>query len=460
MREYFRTIVPNQRFCCICLGKLGRTAYGFDGTLHCKSCRAVATKSAPSMKYSRLCVWIGPFSTVCSLAQCGDWIPADYYYASRRRFFCSADCGLAARGHRPSSSICSKCGKAYNRAYNAKFDYCCAAERNQEKTDEVLRGQAGEYYDVLRRFLLDLQEDYSQKTIRGYRPVLGRFFLYLRDIGVTDLNAVSGSHIIRFRAWCGKHGFVAPRQLSGIKLLFNWLIVEGIRTSTNPFDPKRHNRSRSRRNRSNPYSQDEQCLIWRILDLRGTPIARVVVAVVEESGLHFDEVVGLRITDISLSRRIFTGPAFANGEEEAIPFHDKAAKYLAQWLDLRPPSRTDRLFVHGSGKPVGKDALHANIRRVLCTNEFGPGPIMSHFSFFRLRQSMALNLVEGGADVSTIMRVGRWNDAGTVENIAKLAQQTLRENYAAAMEKLTRKNVEFQSSGKSETMEQFMASED
>jgi integrase len=87
-----------------------------------------------------------------------------------------------------------------------------------------------------------------------------------------------------------------------ISSFMKWMIATGRRKFANPVVTSYHTRMKAKR-LPRPYTEEKMNQIWSLLDLRGTTVVRLAVAIAEETGLRRDELANLRLTDIDLKQQ-------------------------------------------------------------------------------------------------------------------------------------------------------------
>jgi integrase/recombinase XerC len=144
----------------------------------------------------------------------------------------------------------------------------------------------------------------------------------------------------------------------------------------------------------------------------------------------------LRLSDIDMARqRLFVRLPTKNDDEGWVPFHELTKKYLSEWLELRPSSKLDYVFVGERGRKLGEDRLRTEFKRILCHANEPDAPRLAKFSYHRFRHSMASHLANGGADVPTVTAVGRWRSASAAQGYIDMADKTVRNEYLRAMDR-------------------------
>jgi len=214
---------------------------------------------------------------------------------------------------------------------------------------------------------------------------------------------------------------VCKRQLSGIK--------------TGP-RVKSHLRREPKR-LPPPYSEQELAHIQSWQEKRGTTVTRLACALAEESFLRVGEIINLALADVDLAGRRLFIRRNKTSTETWVPFHDKPDKYLRIWLAERDASvQHEYLLCRPNGRPHNGNTLHNAIAGVVCktvghrkVNEDG----LDSWSANKLRCTMALRLVENGADAATVMAAGGWKTTESMAGYARVENYVADRGYQEAM---------------------------
>ena len=142
---------------------------------------------------------------------------------------------------------------------------------------------------------------------------------------------------------------------------FSWCVREEFMPH-NPVDRVR--RPRVPKRKSPRLDEDE---VSRLLDavMRGPYPERdlAMICLMVDSGLRRAEVIQLKIGNVNLA----TGVAVVFGKgskEREVPLGAMTRDTLRRWLELRPPSASDALFLTRKGTPFTVAGLHTLVRRL------------------------------------------------------------------------------------------------
>jgi integrase len=177
------------------------------------------------------------------------------------------------------------------------------------------------------------------------------------------------------------------------------------------------------------------------LDKRGTLQQKLAVALGEEAGLRISEVRNLRISDIDMQgHRIFVRVPNKTDSERWAFFHNKTRRLLCQWLNKRDRGcGHDFLFLNTQNRPLNADRLADQLRRVLAggkpaARERKQAGAPDHFTFHRLRHTLASRLADKGLNPTVIMNLLGWKSYSMFLNYSHLHPQNVRRLYEEAME--------------------------
>lgn len=152
---------------------------------------------------------------------------------------------------------------------------------------------------------------------------------------------------------------------SHIRILYEWLgrddIVEGLKT------PKGHRGGRPKRTRieKDLVRQEE---VEAMIQGAYNTMQRALIAVLADSGARMGEVAALALSDIEIQGKI--GRLFVDGKTgtRTIPIRD-CLPHLQEWLEERPASESDHVWVniHGEPKPITSltDVVRSTARKIL-----------------------------------------------------------------------------------------------
>ena len=118
---------------------------------------------------------------------------------------------------------------------------------------------------------LTVCEALGMRAISQVRSGLYPFFIYLNEVGITDLEDVKAATISQYLSWAKRTGRRSvAAHISTVSTFFDWLIIDDRRKAANPVIKKFHSRPKVRR-LPRPLADAESKLLWEILETDGVP---------------------------------------------------------------------------------------------------------------------------------------------------------------------------------------------
>jgi site-specific recombinase XerD len=355
-----------------------------------------------------------------------------YHIVRKKRTFCSVTCYEAFRKKSPKVHACEWCGTEFYPFRRAKVIGCCPAHRTLILGKQKHASKCGPLLARVDEFLRHVKPQYEENSLRSLRSTLDRFCEFLISRGTLSFEEVRPLTIAEFLVWSVEQKCAG--KVCFISYFFQWLIAHEY-VVRNPVLPQIHKEKPSRR-KPRPFSDAERKEIWTVLEQHGTPLLRAWCALGEDCGPRYGEVQRITLDDLDLdAQQVFISLPNKGKTEEWVPFGDKALRYLREWLTVRPLSQSRRVFVRDGGIPLGNGYVYRQLRELFRRVLGDPGypTWWNPFAFHRFRHSMASRLTRAGADLSTVMTVGRWSSVAGLEHYVDLRPEDLVRAYAEAV---------------------------
>ena len=324
---------------------------------------------------------------------------------------------------------------------DVKNNFCCPDHKSKFQSEQIISERAGKFMPMLSEYISTYVAFHYRKPY-GARNALSYFFQFLNKEGVSGPDQVTPKTISRFIVWESKRGNNPGIYLSFVSTFFDWLIAEDRCQHANPVIGRIHNVKRPER-LPRPYSEDEMRAIWELLDKYGNSRVRLACAAGEEGGLRIGELCNVHVADVNIKKQtIFVRTPNKTMRERSVFIGDKTRKYYEAWMKERDPSCGHDYLLHNTkNRPSKPNALHLELRRVLCkwerqgkwkikANEDG----LDNFNFHRLRHTMATRLMAGGADAAAIMSQGGWVTSKSMCGYSRVDDEQARRSYNKAMQ--------------------------
>ncbi|RMH61601.1 MAG: tyrosine recombinase XerC [Zetaproteobacteria bacterium] len=278
---------------------------------------------------------------------------------------------------------------------------------------------------AIERFLVELAEVRlaSPNTVAAYRRDLRSFLAQRGDCALAEIGRQHVQDwLVRGHAE-GKAASTLARRLSALSALFGYCVREGF-CASNPCLGLRAPKQPKRLPRALPPEQAQALLH----DAGCTDETRdlALLAVMYGCGLRVSEAVGLNMEDIDLAARELR--VLGKGRKERIvPIPERAARLLADYLDARPATGTQAVFLNRRG---GRLSVRS-VQRMLKARAMHAGADIS-VTPHRLRHSYATHLLAGGSDLRAIQELLGHASLATTERYTHLDIARLTEAYDQA----------------------------
>jgi len=386
--------------------------------------------------------YVGPNEHKCENLECDRFVPPGRYRSKPAFLSCSAACWYrrSSRGNIQMKCDCG-CGKEFFRASRRPSATGLVFLSPQHQGDYFSRvyveQNCGLFVEIVNEYL----KGFGTLHYRGLATVRGGlvpFFKYLGLQKIKSIDQVTPGTITSYLIWAQTSGHTnAPHNLWTISVFFKWALVHGHRKVANPVVGLIHNGPR-KHYRPRPLSASEIGLMWELLGKRGSPRLRLAAAIGVESGLRLGEICRLRIEDVNvIQQTVFVGLPNKTNRERLVNCLDKTRRYYIEWMAERNADcGHDFLFHNTLGNPLKQATLADEFNRVLLkshedrsVNEIG----FDQWSTHRLRHTMATQLIQGGADLQTVMAQGGWISADSTTGYAQVDEDQVRRGYIEAM---------------------------
>ena len=372
--------------------------------------------------------WIPEGGLICLGPGCGKPIPAGWYGARRKHYFCSDRCQTTYYWSTRPLVRCAVCQKPFHRRYPTHR--LCSRACFSAWRKAALNSRVGRFLPLLEGFL----ESYGQRrkaTCNELRSNVALLLTFLIRKRIRSVNSVRPVHITEFLKNVREGGRWkdTTNLVNCIKLFFDWTIVMEKRKTVNPVVPKFHGQKKTKR-LPRPYSDEELAVIWRLLEEHGDKALMAAVALGQQAGGRISDVTGTRVSGLDLEGQTARMWVSKTSMWHVAPFHTLAKQCLREWLAVRGERPHDFVFVGPSGKPMTTATLRKRLNRVLC----GPGKLES-FSFHRLRAYLATTLAKGKMGVLSIAKTVGWRDLASAQPYIALDVADLHEDFHRVMDR-------------------------
>jgi len=280
---------------------------------------------------------------------------------------------------------------------------------------------------------LEIVKQLSFHTIDSYKRDLKKFKAYLDDQEVLDWPGVS-EHDVRSYVNKERRRGLNPRSLqrllSSIRSFFNYLIDEGVLT-TSPA----HGISSPKAANLLPKAMDTD-LVQRLLDFKPKGNIEIrdkaIAEVLYSSGLRLAELCSLDLTSISIKERSCRVVGKGNKTRD-LPIGRKAIQAIRDWLVHRDDfikeadiSNEQALFLNNKGKRISARSVQLRLEKL--SKMRGVPSVNPHM----LRHSFASHVLESSGDLRAVQEMLGHSDISTTQIYTKLDFQHLSKVYDEA----------------------------
>ncbi len=372
--------------------------------------------------------WFSEGELLC--AWCGRPMPAGYYGKQKHTYLCSPMCIVHHQCRKKKPIRCEHCRKRFVPQVTGRGGrFCCRKHFAAWRRRETDQKKFGSFVDDVHAFIAAVIPEQRVPGSEGdLRCNLAHFTNYLRQRRIRSLAGITPKLISAFFRHLAK---IRPRSagkaMADLRLLFDWTILTGRRSGSNPVNPSLY-RQREEKHLPRPLSIRELNQIDFLLEAQGDVRLRLAVALGLESGLQIGEICDLRIEDVHFENQsIRVQRSNRTGLERTALFHVRTKKALEDWLAIRPDVNHCFLLTGHKGIPMRKHVLRSRLIKALR----GPGKLKG-FSFRRLAQTAAARLA-GEMDTMAMMDHFGWQSPGPVEQIRRLPNKAAIAVYVEAM---------------------------
>ncbi len=276
-----------------------------------------------------------------------------------------------------------------------------------------------------------LEDGLADLTLAAYRRDLQAFGNWLEKERSRELSAVAPGDIEAYLAWRFARKTQprsAARYTSSLKRFYRHLLRENLI----PSDPTL-NLDSPKLPRSLPKSLSET-EVEALLDVPDTDTAlglrdRAMLEVLYATGLRVSELVGLKLTAVSLDAGVLRVTGKGN-KERLVPLGEEAVNWVGRYLKesraaLMARNQCHQLFVTARGGAMTRQAFWYLIKRHARSAGL-TRPLSPH----TLRHAFATHLLNHGADLRVVQMLLGHADISTTQIYTHVARERLKQLHA------------------------------
>lgn len=241
----------------------------------------------------------------------------------------------------------------------------------------------------------------SLNTVNNYNVDLNLLFKFLdKETNVKTIHDVTLDELHSFIEYCGERGdaiSTRARRIASMKSFFKYLKGKAKVISENPAEEletlKIPNRTR------NYLNLEQSQRLLSVVDGRHKERDYAIITIFLNCGLRLSELVGIDIKHIKGNRLNVIGKG---NKERVIFLNQTTIDAIAEYLTIRPKSKSDALFVSQQKKRISVSAVQNLIKKHMEKAELDTSVLNTH----SLRHSAAtLMYKHGNVDIRTLQDI-------------------------------------------------------
>ena len=275
-----------------------------------------------------------------------------------------------------------------------------------------------------------LEEGLARNTLDSYRQDLEQFSAWVQKASEKSLLQVEQADIQQYLAF--RFPTSKPRSISRLIASLRRLYRFALRENKMSVDPTLQIESpKLPRSLPKSLSEDDVVALLNAPDLND-PIGlrdRAMLEILYASGLRVSELVGLKVTEVSLSEGVVrvTGKG---SKTRLVPMGEVAVDWISRYLNEGRPQilekrLSDSMFVTQRGGAMTRQAFWYLIKRYALL-----AGINKHMSPHVLRHAFATHLLNHGADLRVVQMLLGHSDISTTQIYTHVARERLKQLHS------------------------------
>lgn len=275
-----------------------------------------------------------------------------------------------------------------------------------------------------------LEEGLARNTLDSYRQDLEQFSAWVQKAAEKSLLQVEQADIQQYLAF--KFPTSKPRTISRLIASLRRLYRFALRENKISVDPTLQIESpKLPRSLPKSLSEDDVVALLNAPDLNEAIGLRdrAMLEILYASGLRVSELVGLKVTEVSLSEGVVrvTGKG---SKTRLVPMGEVAVDWISRYLNEGRPHilekrLSDSMFVTQRGTAMTRQAFWYLIKRYALL-----AGIHKHMSPHVLRHAFATHLLNHGADLRVVQMLLGHSDISTTQIYTHVARERLKQLHS------------------------------
>jgi len=275
----------------------------------------------------------------------------------------------------------------------------------------------------------------SPHTVTNYIASLRQFLLWL-EVPIEQVTSKTISQYIDVLMSKRLKPKTINCRLQRIREFYHYLIQEEELSIPNPV--KKGYSLRTGRPLPKHLPQEQVDLLLSVLK---TPRDRAMFMLMLRCGLRVSEVAALCLSDIDLPRQRLLIRDAKWGKDRIVYISDDATGALLDYLTVRPPCRTDKVFLNQKGPCEGEPLSIRGIQKRMeyYANKTGLTVCCHH-----LRHTMATQMLNADAELVTIQDLLGHSWITTTQRYCRVSNLKVQKDYYRAMELVMKRTTYYQ----------------
>jgi site-specific recombinase XerD len=265
----------------------------------------------------------------------------------------------------------------------------------------------------------------SPNTVKNYLNLIKHFVIWV-DVPVEEVTHTAVSRYIEYLM----RKRLAPKtvncHLNGIRQFYHYLREEEGVGIANPIR-KNHTQKMSRPLPRHLRDEQVEVFFHTVKSQRDHAMFMLML----RCGLRVEEVAHLALGVIDVKRRTILIEDGKGAKDRVVYMSNDALQSLAAYLDVRPASRTRKVFLAEKGACMGQPISIRGIQRRM---EYYAKKAKIRASCHHLRHTMATQMLNADADLATIQDLLGHSTVKTTQRYCRVSNVKVQRDYFKAME--------------------------
>jgi site-specific recombinase XerD len=272
----------------------------------------------------------------------------------------------------------------------------------------------------------------APNTVKNYLNMIKHFVIWV-DVPVEEATHATVSRYIDYLM----KKRLAPKtincHLDSIRQFYHYLKEEEEMAITNPI---RRNHMQKMSRPLPRHLRDEQAK--NLFEVVNGPRDRAMFMLMLRCGLRVEEVANLAIGAIDVNRRTILVEDGKGAKDRIVYMSNDALYALATYVKVRPTSRTRKIFLVEKGPCTGHPISIRGIqKRMECYAHKAKLQVSCH----QLRHTMATQMLNADADLSTIQDLLGHSSVKTTQRYCRISNLKVQRDYFNAMEVIRQRGL-------------------